>query len=87
MIRASFHIIHQPAACSMESRSYTIRLRTVLSTDWHDRFAPMKISHREPGITELYGILPDQSALHGILRQIQRFGLDILSIESESLSR
>jgi hypothetical protein len=40
------------------------------------------MEQQESGTTLLSGTLPDQAALHGVLLQIIRLGLTLLSLES-----
>jgi len=46
----------------------------------------LRIEQQEAGTTLLSGTLPDQAALHGVLLQIIRLGLTLLSLESEEVS-
>jgi len=46
----------------------------------------LRIEQQEVGTTLLSGTLPDQAALHGVLFQIIRLGLTLLSLESEEVS-
>ena len=65
---------------------YTIRVRGHLDTSWQDRFSGLCIKHQETGTTLLSGTLPDQAALHGMLLQIIRLGLTLLSLETSEVS-
>ena len=67
---------------------YAIRVQGHLSPSWQDRFGGLCIEQQETGTTLLSGTLPDQAALHGVLLQIVRLGLTLLSLEtSEALER
>jgi hypothetical protein len=59
-----------------------IRVQSHLDPSWHHRFAGLHIIHEEAGATLLSGSLPDQAALQGILLQITRLGLTLLSLET-----
>lgn len=65
---------------------YHIRVQGHLDPFWQDRFGGLRIEQQEAGTTLLSGTLPDQAALHGVLLQIIRLGLTLLSLESEEVS-
>jgi len=65
---------------------YHIRVQGHLDPSWQDRFGGLRIEQQEAGTTLLSGALPDQAALHGVLLQIIRLGLTLLSLESEEVS-
>ena len=65
---------------------YHIRVQGHLDPSWQDRFGGLRIEQQEVGTTLLSGTLPDQAALHGVLLQIIRLGLTLLSLESEEVS-
>ncbi|HEY6407091.1 MAG TPA: hypothetical protein VIY29_06470 [Ktedonobacteraceae bacterium] len=65
---------------------YHIRVQGHLDPSWQDRFGGLCIEQQEAGTTLLSGTLPDQAALHGVLLQIIRLGLTLLSLESEEVS-
>jgi uncharacterized membrane protein len=65
---------------------YYIRVQGHLDPGWQHRFEGLQIEQQEAGATLLSGSLPDQAALHGVLLQIVRLGLTLLSLEaSEAL--
>ncbi|HEU5384234.1 MAG TPA: hypothetical protein VFV38_53260 [Ktedonobacteraceae bacterium] len=66
---------------------YTIRLQGQLDPSWQDRFGGLCIEQQETGTTLLSGTLPDQAALHGVLLQIVRLGLTLLSLETSESKR
>ena len=67
---------------------YRIRVQGHLDPRWQHRFEGLRIEHQASGATLLSGMLPDQAALHGVLLQIVRLGLILLSLEtSETLER
>ena len=51
---------------------------------WQHRFEGLQIEHQDAGTTLLSGPLPDQAALHGVLLQITRLGLSLLSLETSA---
>lgn len=61
---------------------YRIRVQAHLDSSWQQRFAGLHITHEEAGTTLLSGSLPDQAALQGILLQIVRLGLTLLSLDT-----
>jgi hypothetical protein len=65
---------------------YRIRVQGHLDPSWQHRFEGLRIEQQEAGATLFSGTLPDQAALHGVLLQIIRLGLTLLSLEtSEAL--
>ena len=65
---------------------YRIRVQEHLDPGWQHRFEGLQIEHQDTGATQFSGALPDQAALHGVLLQIVRLGLTLLSLEaSEAL--
>lgn len=64
-----------------------IRVRGHLDPSWRHRFAGWAITHEETGSSLLCGPLPDQAALHGVLLQIIRLGLPLLSLETSEASQ
>jgi hypothetical protein len=61
---------------------YALRVQGHLSPSWQDRCGGLHIEQQEAGTTLLSGTLPDQAALHGVLLQIIRLGLVLLSLET-----
>jgi hypothetical protein len=61
---------------------YALRVQGHLDPSWQDRFGGLRIEQQEAGTTLLSGPLPDQAALHGLLLQIVRLGLTLLSLET-----
>ena len=64
---------------------YHIRIQGHLDSGWQDRFWGLCIEQQETGTTLLSGMLPDQAALHGVLLQISRLGLVLLSLETSEV--
>ena len=67
----------------MDNRSsrYQIRLKGVLDAKWADWFDGFSIMPESEENTLLYGEVPDQATLHGILMKIGDLGLTLLSLE------
>jgi hypothetical protein len=61
---------------------YVLRVQGHLDPCWQDRFGGLRIEQQEAGTTLLSGSLPDQAALHGVLLQLVRLGLTLLSLET-----
>ena len=61
---------------------YAIRVRGHLDPSWQERFGGLSIEQQDTGTTLLSGRLADQAALHGMLLQIIRLGLTLLSLET-----
>jgi hypothetical protein len=60
---------------------YKIRIKGHLDTKWSDWFDGLRITHEKDGTSTLYGPLPDQAALHKILRKIRNLNLQLISVE------
>ena len=60
---------------------YEIRIAGHLSELWESRFEGLHITRTPEGETTLSGLL-DQSALHGVLKQIRDLNLKIISVTS-----
>jgi len=60
--------------------SYEIRLQEGLDDCWASWFEGLELTHEPEGETCLFGKLPDQAALLGVLRKIQEIGLTLLSV-------
>ncbi|MEE4310382.1 MAG: hypothetical protein V2J62_00815 [candidate division KSB1 bacterium] len=65
-----------------DSSNYRIRVAGLLDRQWSDWFAGMDIDY-EDDETVLYGRVPDQSALHGLLVKIRDLNLTLISLERE----
>ena len=61
---------------------YAIRVKGHLDPSWQDRFGGLGLKQQEAGTTLLSGPLPDQAALYGVLLQLIRLGLALLSLET-----
>jgi hypothetical protein len=64
---------------------YEIYVREQLAASWSQWFAGLYIEHHPSG-SIIMGYLPDQSALHGILRQVADLGLTLLAVERFDLN-
>ncbi len=59
---------------------YHVRLQGHLDSGWGDWFGDVTITSSDDGTTLLICRVIDQSALHGLLRQIRDLGLTLLSV-------
>ncbi len=59
---------------------YEIRVRGHFAPHWCEAFMPMNAAAADGGVTVLRGQIPDQAALHGVLRQLERSGIVLLSL-------
>jgi hypothetical protein len=59
---------------------YEIRLRGHLGARWAGRFDGMTLTPHDDGTTLLVGLVPDQAALHGLLRTVRDLGLPLISL-------
>jgi len=59
---------------------YEIRVAGHLSPQWREWFEGLTIMLEEDGNTLLTGPVPDQAALHGLLKKVRDLGLSLLSV-------
>jgi len=60
---------------------YLIRIKGHIDKKWTDWFDGLQITHEDDGTTTLYGHIPDQAALHSILRKIRDLNLQLISVK------
>jgi len=63
---------------------YEIRVKGHLDEVLTGWFEDMTVSNLEEGNALLSGLLPDQAALQGILKQISNLGLTLISVNAVS---
>jgi hypothetical protein len=61
-------------------RSYEIRVTGHLASRWADWFDGMTLTPSSDGTTLIHGPVPDQAALHGLLRSLRDLGLPLISV-------
>src|SRR5690348_7084982 len=61
---------------------YEIRIKGHLGREWADWFGGLTVTLEQNGDTSLAGAVPDQAALHGLLRKVRDLGMTLLSINS-----
>ena len=59
---------------------YQIRLEGHLGARWASRFDGMTLTAQDDGTTLIDGVVPDQAALHRMLRTVGDLGLPLLSL-------
>lgn len=59
---------------------YQIRIKGHLDNKWSDWFGGMTISLEENEETLITGLVIDQAALHGLLKQVRDLGLPLVSV-------
>ncbi len=64
---------------------YQIKIKGHLEEHWAEWFEEMTFTHETDGTTTLYGPLPDQTALHSILRKIRDLNLQLISVKQVKL--
>ena len=63
-----------------EPGRYELRLKGHLDARWAERFDGLTLTHAHDGTTMLAGLVVDQAALYGMLRQVRDLGLPLLSV-------
>ena len=61
---------------------FQIRIKEHLDQRWSEWFSGLKLTYTEVDETLLSGLLPDQSALHGLLERIRDLNLALISVTS-----
>ncbi|HEY1354584.1 MAG TPA: hypothetical protein VGF67_33655 [Ktedonobacteraceae bacterium] len=59
---------------------YQIRLKGQLAQRWSDWFEGLALTILDDGDTLLTGPLPDQAALHGVLKKVRDLGMPLLAV-------
>jgi hypothetical protein len=59
---------------------YQIRLKGHLDSQWTDWFGGLTITLEEDGNTLLSGLVADQAALHGLMKQVRDLGIPLVSV-------
>jgi hypothetical protein len=62
-----------------------IRVKGLLDRDWSDWLGDLSINHTVDGSTILSGAVRDQAALQGLLFQLFRTGVQLISVSSEGM--
>ena len=64
---------HQP-------QLYEIRVKGQLGARWAAWFDGLELTQCSDGTTVMRGLVPDQAALHGLLRKLSDVGLPLISV-------
>jgi hypothetical protein len=60
---------------------YEIRVQGILDERWSTWFGGLTLRPEGTDLTVITAVVPDQAALHGILRQIGNLGLTLISVK------
>lgn len=63
---------------------YEIKIKGHLDPVWSEWFADLEMKHLQGDVTLLSGSLPDQTALHGLLKRIRDLNLILVSVNSDT---
>lgn len=70
---------------------YRIRVAGRLNTSWSERFQDLTISNIEESggstTSELFGELPDQTTLLGVLQELYNYGVTLLRVECDAVTK
>ncbi len=77
----------QPNTGSGEGTIWEIRIKGHLGRQWTDWFDGLTITLEADGDTRLTGPLPDQAALHGVLRKVRDLALPLRSVTCAESTR
>jgi hypothetical protein len=60
---------------------YRLQVDSHIDHHWASWFDDMTLTHERDGTTTLYGPVPDQAALHGLLAKVRDLGVTLISVE------
>ena len=69
-----------------KSPTYQIEIKGHLAAHWTTWFTGFTLQQTAAGNTILVGPVPDQAALHGLLRKIHHLGLTLVAVNLASTS-
>lgn len=73
--------VTKPSSSSDEGKTrYQIKVAGHLDRHWEDWLGGLQITYDAQGNSLLTGVIPDQSALHGILLHIRNLGMKLVSL-------
>ena len=62
------------------SKVYQLRIEGHLGSQWTDWFDGLSVTLEADGSTLLSGPVPDQPALHGLLKKVRDLGMPLISV-------
>ena len=62
---------------------YEIKIKGHVDDQWQAWFEGLSMRLTDDGNTVLQGTLPDQAALHGVLKKINNLGLTLISVNPQ----
>jgi hypothetical protein len=63
-----------------------LRIKGHIDRDWSDWFEGFEIAHTEGDETILSGNVADQSALYGVMAKLRDLGVELVSLNQESMT-
>ena len=60
-----------------------IRIKGRINEQWSEWLGGLTISHSDPEVTVLTGLVADQAALYGIISRLRDLGLQLSAVNSE----
>ena len=63
-----------------QAATYEIRIGGRLDPRWSAWFGDLAVTAQEDGTTTIAGVVPDQSALHGLLARVRDLGVPLISV-------
>ncbi len=76
--------LHLNHSSREDTALYRIQIKGMFDSTWSDWFDNLSLSvvvDQGNSVTTLFGFVPDQSALHGLLDRIRDLGLTLLLVE------
>lgn len=61
---------------------YELRVNRHLDDHWAPWFGNVTLTRETDGTTTLRGLVPDQSALHGLLNKIRDLGMTLIAVRA-----
>lgn len=69
----------------MDQHMYRIRVQGHAGPLWSEWFAGLSVENLDNGDAILWGMLPDQAALYGVLGQLRDLGVPLLAVQRACL--
>ncbi len=74
------HSAAEAESSNCQGSHYLLHIKEHLASDWSEAFEGLLVTYTPSGETKLFGFLPDQSALHGLLARIRDLNLTLISV-------